>query len=283
MGNKIVQAKETNLFQNAVDFSECIFEKAELLREYLPLMVEDSSTIYLGLDTVMFADGHYEVTEVFGRLFGTESFGLVLLFAFENSTHTWALISISPVAASLPYQVSIDKIILWDNQLCATILCSMGENHFAFFATDFYRNKEKYVRKKHLLVNLTAFALRAEEAEKNFTLEGERAMEWLKKSGQGARYNEDGTLQPIEFSIEGLSTYLPVEERIPEAAEFLSPIEQLSSKSIIEKDFFFTYIRIQGRSDDKLPLSLVISKSMIPNLKPGMSIRGFSHLMGWII
>ncbi len=283
MRNELIHARDTNLFQNSVDFSECIFENTEMLKEYLPHMMENSSVIYQGWDTVIFEDGHCEETEVFCRLYGTESFGLVLLLALEGSTQTLSLMSISPVAASLVYSVSVEKVILWDNQLCATILCSMGENRFAFFATDFYRNKEKYLRKKHLLVTLTAFALRVEEAEVNFTLEGERAMEWLKKSGQEASYNEDGTIQPIEFSIEGLSAYFPIEERVPEAAEFLSPIESLSSRSIVGKDFFLTYIRIQGRSDDKLPLSLVISKSMSPNLKPGMSIRGFSHLMGWII
>ena len=103
--------------------------------------------------------------------------------------------------------MKIDKVMEWDDQVEATICCSVGEIKFAFFAVDYYCNKRKYVVGQSMTIDLAALAMRVQEASHSFSFEGQQAIDWLAKSGRTPDYDENGNVLPVTFNLEKLVAF----------------------------------------------------------------------------
>ena len=220
-------------------------------------------------------------TVVLGLLFGDESLGFVTLLATNSGRQANEILGIFPIAEGMVQRVHIDEVIVWNNQICATVRCSAKGYPFAFFATDYYFNREKYLDNEYLDINLAAFSCAAEEAERGFSFEGQKAVDWLAKMGQDPTYNEDGTVLPVQFSTERLVAYLAVEPKAPDEAQFQSPVGPVESNSIAGVELFKTDFTIRGE-DANFHVPILIRRELIPNLEEDMPIRGYSCMIGKI-
>lgn len=282
MSNIVTKAATHSLYQSNGSRIEAFFELDGFVRNLLKPMI-DASSIYQQTKTaVVFDDGSAEVTDVIGLLFGKPELGFVSLFAANSGRRTNEILGIYPVASGVSHRVRIDEVIVWDNQICATIMCSINDYPFAFFATDFYNNKEKYIENEFLDIDLVAFACFAEEAERGFSFEGQKAIDWLAKMGEEPSYNEDGSVQPVNFSMEQLAAYLAAESKAPDEAQFQSPAGPVESMSFVNLDLLKTSIIIRGEEGD-FSVPLILRKELIPALEEGMPIRGYSCMIGKIV
>ena len=281
MSNTVTAAASHNLYQSNGSRIEAFFELDGFVQNLLKPMI-DASSVYQQTETaVVFDDGSTEVTDVIGLLFGKPDLGFVSLLATNNRRKTNEILGIYPVATGASHLVKVDEVIVWDNQICATILCSSNDYQFAFFATDFFHNKEKYLENEYLDIDLVAFACFAEEAERGFSFEGQKAIDWLAKMGEEPSYNEDGSVQPVNFSMEQLAAYLSTESKAPDEAQFQSPAGPVENMSFVNLDLLKTSIIIRGEEGD-FSVPLILRKELIPALEEGMPVRGYSCMVGKI-
>ena len=191
-----------------------------------------------------------------------------------------------PVTKGKSYYVIIDKVIEWDNQIEATVYCSIGEFEFAFFATDYYCNKELYITGNKIAVDLSALGLNIEEGQRGFQFEGQQAIDWLAKIGKEPTYDNDGNVEPIKFSMENLVAFFNKNSKWPDEAEFQSPAEDLNALSILDIDFFKTDVKICRRETDDgeliVSIPLYFRKEFLPTVQKGDPIRGWLWISGSI-
>ncbi len=279
MSNKVTSAVDAELFQSNGSRIETFFELDSFVGKLLRPMIDASSVAQKATGTVVFDNGVSAETDVFGLLFGDASLGFTTLLATNYVNQTNEVMGIFSIVSGTPQRVKIEEILVWDSQLCATILCSVEDYDLAFFATDFYYNKEKYLENEYLDIELAAFAPKAEEADKGFSFEGQQAVDWLAKIGQEPTYNDDGTVQPVKFSTENLVAYLTLEKKTPDEAQFQSPAGPVESLSFVGIDFYKTTVAIRGNGAD-FRVPIIFRKDFIPNLEEGMPIRGYSCMTG---
>lgn len=273
MSNIVTTAKTENLNQRNASRIEALFDVHEFVHQLLKPMI-DASTVHHHVNTNnVFEDGASEVTDAIDLLFGEPNLGIVSLIATNNGKQVNEVLGIYPVVKGATQKVKIEKVIVWNTQICATILCSKDDFLFAFFATDFYRNKEKYIESEFLDINLAALACNTEEAERGFSFEGQNAIDWLAKIGEEPSYNEDGSVRPVNFSMEQLAVYLATEPKAPDEAQFQSPVCMVENFSFIGMAFYRTYIIIRGEGAE-FQIPIILRKDLIPNLEEGMPIRG---------
>lgn len=279
---KITGAADAELFQSNGSRIETFFELDGFVKNLLKPMIDASAVKHQIQETVVFDSGMSEHTDVFGLLFGDSALGFTTLIATNHGRETNEILGIFPVTPGIPQRVKIEEVLVWDNQLCATVRCSVENYDFAFFATDFYYNREQYLENEYLDIELAAFAPSAEEADKGFSFEGQKAVDWLAKMGQEPTYNADGTVQPVEFSTANLVAYLTMEKKAPDEAQFQSPAGPVESLSFVGIDLYKTTIAIRGNGAD-FRVPIILRKELIPNLEEGMPIRGYSCLIGRIV
>lgn len=279
---KITGVADAELFQSNGSRIETFFELDGFVKNLLKPMIDASAVKHQLQRTVVFDNGASEHTEVFGLVFGDTALGFTTLIATNHGSETNEIMGIFPEIPGIPQRVKIEEVLVWDNQLCATVRCSVEGFDFAFFATDFYYNKEKYLESEYLYIELAAFAPNAEEADRGFSFEGQKAVDWLAKMGQEPSYNEDGTVQPVTFSTEQLVAYLTLEKKAPDEAQFQSPAGPVESLSFVGMDLYKTSIAIRGNGAD-FRVPIIFRKDFIPNLEEGMPIRGYSCLTGKIV
>lgn len=72
--------------------------------------------------------------------------------------------------------MTINKVFEWDNQVEAFVWAETENLSLAFFATDYYLNKEKYAIGATLNIELAASAYNIEESEREISVEGDAAI-----------------------------------------------------------------------------------------------------------
>lgn len=271
---------------NHGDHLDIIMPAQTLIKSYLGDIIKNSK-FWRKTRTQVTTDNLYEeITDVFSLSYGEESMKLLTIVANDKKEKTNMFMSIYPVCKGVPVEVKIDKVIEWDNQLEATILCYVGEIEFAFFAVDYYCNKRKYVAGQTLTIDLAALAMRAKEAQRSFSFEGQKAIDWLAKSGQTPTYDENGNVEPVRFSMENMVAFLNTDPKCPDEAQFQSPVESIESTSILGIDFFRTKIMIGRRhtEDGELSVSvpLYFRQEFFPQVKEGDPVSGLLWVTGSI-
>lgn len=277
---------EDELYMNHGDHIDAIMPAQQLIENSLRDILKESVP-WKKVRTQVTSEVLYEEkTDVASLVFGEESIKLLSTIAYNKRDNTNMFMSIYPACKGKPVEVKIDKVIEWDNQVEATVFCSVGEIEFAFFAVDYYCNKRKYMAGQTISVDLAALGLKIREARSNFKFEGQQAIDWLAKLGQNPQYDEKGNVRPVEFSMEKMVAFLNTDSKCPDEAEFQSPVGHIEKTSILGIDFFKTMIiigrRITEGGETEVSLPLYFRQDFLPSVKEGTPVSGWLWVTGSI-
>lgn len=135
---------------------------------------------------------------------------------------------------------------------------------------------------------LAAIAMGAKEAQRGFSFEGKQALDWIERVGKHvgweAEFNEDGSVKPIEFSMEKMVSYFDDDSKAPEEAHFQSPVQDLESCSLMGVDFWKgdICVHIDQETDARTHIPLYFRKDFIPGVREGDPVSGWLWMTGCI-
>lgn len=225
-----------------------------------------------------------EKTCVSSLVYGESDIRMLCIVAASTVTRQNEILAAYPYGRGVPVNVHIDKVIEWDNQVEATVICSVGEFSFAFFPVDYYCNKRLYRVGRTLSVDLAALAMEVREAQRGFQFDGQQTIDWLAKIGKSPDYDVDGNVEPVKFSTESLVAFFNTNSRCPDEAEFQSPTGEIGMASILGVDFFKTDVIISRRDTDDgeltVSIPLYFRQDLFPEVKKGDPISGWLWITG---
>lgn len=277
---------DDELYMNHAEHLDSIMPAHLLMQKYLGDIIETSDVWRKAHTQVTTEDMYEEDTDVFSLAFGEGNMKMLTTIAYNRKEDTNMFMSIYPICKGVPIEVKIDKVMEWDDQVEATICCSVGEIKFAFFAVDYYCNKRKYVVGQSMTIDLAALAMRVQEASHSFSFEGQQAIDWLAKSGRTPDYDENGNVLPVTFNLEKLVAFLNHDSKCPDEAEFQSPVGTIEKTSVLGVDFFKTMIMIARRDTEEgdldVSVPLYFRQDFFPNVKEGDPVSGWLWVTGSI-
>lgn len=274
------------LYMNHGDHLECIMPAQKLLIDHLQDIIKESKLWNKAYTEVSMDELYKTKTDVFSLMYGDGEIRIFKLLAYNEANNTNEIVSLFPVCTGSPVEVKIERVIEWDNQLEATVYCSIDDWEFAFFAIDYYCNKDKYKVGERLSIDLSAMAMSAAEGQRELKLEGEHAVNWHTRLGEQPTYREDGTPEPVVFNMENLVAYINKDSKCPDEAEFQSPVGPIESTSILGVDFYKTRIIVRRfESDDKETETIVplyFRQEFYKDIREGDPLHGMLWMIGQI-
>ena len=275
---------DDELYMNHGDHLDSIMSAKTLMSRYLKTIVQDAKSWKQARTFVTTADMYEEKTDVFSLMYGEGNMRMLVIAAASTKNNTNEFMALYPVTTGVPTEVKIDKIIEWDNQIEATVFCSVGEFEFAFFPVDYYCNKKKYKVGETMTVDLSAIGMSVEEAQRGFQFEGQQAVDWLAKIGEKPDYDENGNVMPVKFSMEKLVAFINKDSKCPDEAEFQSPVAELEKTSVLGVDFYKSDITICRRDTDdgelEVSIPLYFRQDFFPTVQKEDPIRGWLWVTG---
>ena len=275
---------DDELYMNHGDHLDSIMSAKTLMSRYLKTIVQNAKSWKQTRTFVTTADMYEEKTDVFSLMYGEGNIRMLVIAAASTKNNTNEFMALYPVTAGVPTEIKIDKIIEWDNQIEATVFCSVGEFEFAFFPVDYYCNKKKYKVGKTMTVDLSAIGMNVEEAQRGFQFEGQQAVDWLAKIGEKPDYDENGNVVPVKFSMEKLVAFINKDSKCPDEAEFQSPVGDLEKTSVLGVDFYRSDITICRRDTDdgelEVSIPLYFRQDFFPTVQKEDPIRGWLWVTG---
>ena len=275
---------DDELYMNHGDHLDSIMSAKTLMSRYLKTIVQDAKSWKQTRTFVTTSDMYEEKTDVFSLMYGEGNMRMLVIAAASTKNNTNEFMALYPVTAGIPTEVKIDKIIEWDNQIEATVFCSVGEFEFAFFPVDYYCNKKKYKVGETMTVDLSAIGMSVEEAQRGFQFEGQQAVDWLAKIGEKPDYDENGNVMPVKFSMEKLVAFINKDSKCPDEAEFQSPVAELEKTSVLGVDFYKSDITICRRDTDdgelEVSIPLYFRQDFFPTVQKEDPIRGWLWVTG---
>ena len=284
---KVIDPDE-ELYMNHGDHLDCIMPSNQLIQKYLNTIIQEAKAWRTARTIVTTEDMYEERTTVFSLMFGTGDVKLLTTIAVSKKDQSNEFMSIYPYGNGVPYTVNIDKVLEWDNQIEATVLCSIGDFEFAFFPIDYYCNKKKYQEGEKLTVDLSALGMKVEEAQRGFQFEGQQAIDWLAKIGEKPNFDKEGKVEPVKFSMENMVAFFNKNSKCPDEAEFQSPAgEIIESSSVLGVDFFKTDVIICRRDTDdgelQVTIPLYFRRDFFPTVQEADPIRGWLWITGSVV
>ncbi len=278
------EKSKNELYQSHGDHIDCIMETGTFMKQHLQQVV-GQSIIWQKSKTRFSSDTmNNELTDVFSLRYGTADIALQTMLAYNPKEAINELASIYPVMNGRSCQVKIERVIEWVNHIEATIICSIGEFDFAFFAIDYYLNKSYYVEGQELEIELSALGMNVKPGQRGFDFTGQQAIDFKAKTGEKPEYDENGEVIPIHFDLTQLVAYLNTDEKAPDEAEFQSPVNNISDSSILGVDFHKVDITVCRRDTDEGELSvsvpLYFRKDFIETISEDDPICGWLWMTG---
>lgn len=274
---------EDDLYQTHGDHIEGIMSSEEFVSDILPKIVNESRIVEQTTQIVTTDALYSEPADIYGMHYGEGVMMMGSMIAECGKKGTNEFISTYPLLDGSKVEVIIEKVIEWDNQLEATIKCFCGDFHFAFFATDYFKHKVYYRVGSRLPLSLSALGIEVNEGERSFSIEGDEAVEWLKKMGKEPVYAKDGNVEPVKIGMEQIVAYVSIDSKCPDEALFQSPVKSLEDAQMLGIDFFKAQILIHRDEDGKeISVPIYFRKDFLPCVEVGMPIGGHSWLMGQI-
>lgn len=269
------------LYQNHGDHIEAIMPPKDFMENYLQLAISESTVLNKVRSEVTMEELDHQRTDVTSLKYGDNSLSVLTLVAYSSQSDSNLFVSLYPIAKGENIRAKIVRILEWDNEIEATIICCVGDFEFAFFATDYYCNKKAYCVGDTMTFELSAIGNKVEEAQRGFSFEGQQAVDWLAKIGKQPTYDEQGKIESVKFSTENLVAYLNHDRKCPDEGEFQSPITDIEATSIFNIPFYSGHIYIH-RDDDfgDISVPLYFRKGLMPKVLNGDPIRGWLWLIG---
>jgi hypothetical protein len=251
----------------------------EFLEKHLPDVVK-----WTFFDTAQTKITHEEYDDEEGSILVVktgEEMGMIALLLNNQKSERIDFVCTYPFHQGIPHKLKIKKVAEWDSQVEAVVYAETEEMPIAFFATDYYANKDKYVPGAELDIELAASGYQVEEGEEVTVLDAETSAKMRKDMGIEPEYDENGNILPIELCNNELVAYLPHDEEFPDEAEFASTVKSVEQVSLFGIDFIKAVISICHEPEETY-VPLYFKKEYLPETKVGTLLRGYLWMQGKI-
>jgi len=271
--------KKPECYQGHGDHINTIMDPEEFLTNYLPEI-----GTWTFFDTAHTEITHGEYDDDMGDLLVVKTGGdmgmVALMLNNEKSKHI-DFVCTYPFHKGIPHKLKIKKVAEWDSKVEAVVYAETEEMPIAFFATDYYTNKDKYVPGAELDIELAASAYKVVEGEEKTVLDAETSARMRQDMGIEPEYDENGNILPMELYNNELVAYLPHNEEFPDDAEFASTVKSVEQVSLFGIDFIKAVISICHEPEETY-VPLYFKKEFLPETKTGTLLRGFFWMQGKI-
>ena len=271
--------KKPECYQGHGDHIDTIMDPEEFLEKHLPEV-----GTWTFFDTAHTRITHNEYHDDEGDLLVVKTggdMGMIALMLNNAKAKRIEFVCTYPFHKGIPHKLTIKKVAEWDSQVEAVVYAETEEMPIAFYATDYYTNKKRYVPGAELDIELAASAYKIVEGEKETVLDAETSARMRSDMGIEPEYDKDGNVLPMILSNEKLVAYLPHNEEFPDDAEFASSIKSVEQVSLFGIDFIKAVISICHEPEETY-VPLYFKKEYLPNAKKGTLIRGFLWMQGKI-
>ena len=271
--------KKPECYQGHGDHIDTIMDPDEFLEKHLPEV-----GTWTFFDTAHTNITHNEYHNDEGDLLVVKTggdMGMIALMLNNAKAKRIEFVCTYPFHKGIPHKLTIKKVAEWDNQVEAVVYAETEEMPIAFYATDYYTNKKRYVPGAELDIELAASAYKIVEGEKETVLDAETSARMRSDMGIEPEYDKDGNVLPMILSNEKLVAYLPHNEEFPDDAEFASSIKSVEQVSLFGIDFIKAVISICHEPEETY-VPLYFKKEYLPNAKKGTLVRGFLWMQGKI-
>ena len=271
--------KRPECYQGHGDHIDTIMDPEEFLEKHLPEV-----GTWTFFDTAHTHITHNEYQDDEGDLLVVKTggdMGMIALMLNNAKAKRIDFVSTYPFHKGIPHKLTIKKVAEWDNQVEAVVYAETEEMPIAFYATDYYTNKKKYVPGAELDIELAASAYKIVEGESETVLDAETSAKMRSDMGIEPEYDKEGNILPMILCNEELVAYLPHNEEYPDDAEFASSIKSVEQVSLFGIDFIKAEISICHEPEETY-VPLYFKKEYLPDAKKGTLVRGFLWMQGKI-
>ena len=271
--------KKPECYQGHGDHIDTIMDPEEFLANHLPDV--GKWTFY---DTAHTEITHNEYDNEKGNILVVKTggeMGMVALLLNNEKVGRLDFVCTYPFHKGIPHKLKIKKVAEWDSQVEAVVYAETEEMNIAFYATDYYTNKAKYVPGAELDIELAASGYKVVEGEEKTVLDADTSAKMRKDMGIESEYDDEGNVLPMELYHNELVAYLSHNEEFPDDAEFASPIKSVEPVSLFGIDFIKAEISICHEPEETY-VPLYFKKEYLPNAKKGTLVRGFLWMQGRI-
>jgi hypothetical protein len=210
-----------------------------------------------------------------------EDMGLMALLLNNIKSQRLDFLTLYPCHHGTKHMMTIRKVFEWENHVEAIVWAEMEELSLAFFATDYYENKQRYIPGNKMEIELAASAYSIEEGKKELTLSELGAEIFRRDMGLEKEYDENGNLIPITLNCENLVSYFDSDKSCPDDADFISPVSEVEEVSLLGNDYIKVVISICHEPEDTF-IPVYYKKEMFPNVEKGMPVQGRLWMQGKI-
>ena len=271
--------KKPECYQGHGDHIDTIMDPDEFLEKHL-----SEVGTWTFFDTAHTHITHNEYQDDEGDLLVVKTggdMGMIALMLNNAKAKRIDFVSTYPFHKGIPHKLTIKKVAEWDNQVEAVVCAETEEMPIAFYATDYYTNKKKYVPGAELDIELAASAYKIVEGESETVLDAETSAKMRSDMGIEPEYDKEGNILPMILCNEELVAYLPHNEEYPDDAEFASSIKSVEQVSLFGIDFIKAEISICHEPEETY-VPLYFKKEYLPDAKKGTLVRGFLWMQGKI-
>ena len=271
--------KKPECYQGHGDHIDIIMDPDEFLEKHLPEV-----GTWTFFDTAHTNITHNEYHDDEGDLLVVttgDDMGMIALMLNNAKAKRIDFVCTYPFHKGIPHKLTIKKVAEWDSQVEAVVYAETEEMPIAFYATDYYTNKKRYVPGVELDIELAASAYKIVEGERETVLDAETSARMRSDMGIEPEYDKDGNVLPMILSNEKLVAYLPHNEEFPDDAEFASSIKSVEQVSLFGIDFIKAEISICHEPEETY-VPLYFKKEYLPDARKGTLVRGFLWMQGKI-
>lgn len=271
--------KKPECYQGHGGHIQTIMEPEEFLENHLPEIGKwtffDTAHVHITHEEYDNDEGDLLVVKTGGDM------GMVALMLNNEKAKRVDFVCTYPFHKGIPHKLKIKKVAEWDSQVEAVVYAETEEMPIAFFATDYYANKSRYVPGAVLDIELTASAYDIVEGESETVLSDETSAKMRRDMGIEPEYDDNGNVLPMILCNDELVAYLSHDEEHPDEAEFASPIKSVEQVSLFGIDFIKAEISICHEPEETY-VPLYFKKEYLPNAQKGTLVRGFLWMQGKI-
>ena len=271
--------KKPECYQGHGDHIDTIMNPEEFLAKQLPDVGK-----WTFFDTAHTQITHNEYDDEVGDLLVVKTggdMGMVALLLNNQVSKRIDFVCTYPFHKGIPHKLKIKKVAEWDSQVEAVVYAETEEMPIAFYATDYYANKDKYIPGAELDIELAASGYKVVEGEEKTVLDAETSARMRQDMGIEPEYDENGNILPMELYNNELVAYLPHNEEFPDDAEFASTVKSVEQVSLFGIDFIKAVISICHEPEETY-VPLYFKKEYLPETMAGTLLRGFLWMQGKI-
>ena len=219
--------------------------------------------------------------EIVALRIGTDM-GMTALLLNSEVEDKYDFLTVYPMHKGMSHRLHITEVQELKSQIEAIVHAETEELSLAFFATDYFLNKGKYLIGNQIDVELSACAYSLYEGEEETVLDEETSSRMRKDMGLKEEFDEDGKLKPLTLYNGELVAFLANDEDdYPDDVSFASKVKSVKSVSLFGNKYVKATISICHEPEETY-IPLYLKKEMLEGVHKGTLLRGAFWLQGRI-